>query len=926
MRKIFIFLLLLIQFGLFAKDKYTIGFSQCGKRDNWRLKIESEMETELLFHPDLSIIIKQSLEDSRNQVKQIDELINEGVDLLIVSPNEIEPIQQALEKIYEKGIPVILVDRNIQSNKYTAYIGGSNYEIGQFAGEYIARNLNYTGNVLEIQGTQTTSPAIDRSKGFNDALKKYPQIKNVYKIQSIGAGGNTVFDSLPSGYKQHPDIKAIFAFNDDIAFDAYNILKDHITSNHIMLVGVDGLPNPGGGIELVEKGILSATIIYPTGGKEAIQIASKILHGEAFDKINLLPNTLVDKSNVKITRHQLQNISDLRTDIEKSINMLKLLNGKYHLLQVLLTILAILFIVLIILFILYLNVNRKLKLSNHNLEDQKNEISNQNIELQRLDDELKKVTQEKLRFFTNISHEFRTPLTLISGPVDKLIKSDNLTFDQHDLLKIAKKNITILLKLIEQIIEFRKYENGFYDFKPVSADLLSDIKHWDELFTEAIRLKKITFNLEYNESLSYVMNYDIEKMERIYTNLLSNAFKYTPEGGVIRVTLEIKSDLINPKIEVTVKNTGKPISDTDITNLFNRFYQIETKKGSSGIGLALVKAYIEMHNGNVQVENEQGFITFRFTIPMNNPISEIAKADDEVVNYEKYWKEYSSEEVQSELQDELFSEVFEDEDPYIFDNQIDDNSTTMLVVDDNSDIRAYLKKMFEENYNVIEARNGIEAIRKAIKHVPDIIISDIMMPGIDGILMCKHLKNEISTSHIPVILLTANTLDEKRLSGYENGADAFFSKPINFEMLEVRVRKLIEGRKQLRELFGSENKNNDRLKSLNKTDKSFIEIFEDEMEKNIDNQDLNVDYLSNKLGLSRTQLFRKVKAVTNYTPIEYLIVFRLKKAIHLMTVTELSVKEIAYQVGFSAPSYFSTSFKKYYNTNPTEYMKNIRNN
>lgn len=586
MKNLLTIILLLLQLQLVAKERYLIGFSQCGQRGDWRRNMEAEMERELMFHPEFSIVMKQALDDSKLQRKQIKELINLGVDILIISPNEIEPIQHEIEKIYKSGIPVILIDRNIDSESYTAYIGGDNYEIGAYAADYLARKLNQKGNIIEIQGSLTTSPAVERSKGFNDALKKFPEIRNFHKFQSEYNHADAIFtDSLPLLFASHKDIKAIFAFNDDLAGQAVDVYSKFVDHSGLIVVGVDGLDTPYGGIGLVEKGKITATLIYPTGGKEAIQIASKIVHGEKLKKINLLPTTLVDESNVKITRHQLHNISELQSDINKSISMLKILDGKNRTQQLFLLVFFSLFILSSVLFFKYLSANHKLKNSNISLGKQKDEISKQNLELVRLSDELEKVTQEKLRFYTNISHEFRTPLTLISGPVEKLGKDENLTKEQHSLINLARKNIKILLKLIEQIIDFRKFELGVKDFNPSSANLLDHIQEWNELFLEIINSKNIKFTMEYETREDYMLDFDVDKMERIYLNLLSNAIKYTPEGGKIQSYVRKSETPEGKMIQLEIRNTGKAIPAKDLDHVFDRFYQVESKRGSSGIGL-----------------------------------------------------------------------------------------------------------------------------------------------------------------------------------------------------------------------------------------------------------------------------------------------------------------------------------------------------
>ena len=911
--------ILVISFVLFclcsqAKEKFIVGFSQCSAGD-WRLNMEAEMDRELMFHDDIELIKRQAEDSTLLQVQQIEELLMKDVDLMIIAPNEIGALQPVIERIYDSGIPVILIDRKINSQKYTAYIGGNNLEIGNAGGVYIASKLNNRGQIIELLGMLSSSPALERMNGFNSALERFPHLHNVYKMHAHWES-DLVRDSLALVLQKYPLVKAIFAHTDLMAVAAGEIISEQFPRRNILVVGVDGLPNEGGGIEMVEKGTISATLIYPSGGKEAIQIAAKILHKQPFQKNNLLPTTLIDRSNVDITRIQFQNINALQEDISKSKKMLEMLNGRYRDQQILLFISLVLLTLVAILFGMYLWSFKRLKISNKNLEEQKEAISAQNIELKRLSDELEKVTQERLRFYTNISHEFRTPLTLISGPVDYLSKNKNLTGEQKELLQVAQKNISILLKLIEQIIDFRKYELGKHDFLPVSADLKKHFEDWNGLFAEVAKHKQIDFRMEAMSEYDYIIDFDVEKMERIYTNLLSNAFKFTPEKGTIKVLIE--REMIDEKafVKVEVINSGKPIQGSNIKEIFDRFYQAGSKAGGSGIGLALVKGYIDLHGGKIDVTNPNGFVCFTFYIPV--------KQEESIVSNEP---EKSSETIapakRNEAQD-IITQIIGSEDSYTFDDEYDERKTTVLLVDDHPGIRSYLKSLLREKYCILEAKDGIEGIRKAVRYIPDLIISDVMMPGIDGVEMCSHLKKELSTSHIPIILLTANAQDEKRILGFESGADDYISKPLNFGILEVRIRNLIEGRKQLKATFGSVGDiHSTPIPTLN-PEKSFIDKLEEQIEKHIENSELSVDFLSNELGMSRIQLYRKVKALTNYSPVEFITLFRLRKAAHLMKMTDTNLAQIAYQVGFSAPSYFSKSFKKYYGKSPSEYLKEIK--
>jgi len=368
---------------------------------------------------------------------------------------------------------------------------------------------------------------------------------------------------------------------------------------------------------------------------------------------------------------------------------------------------------------------------------------------------------------------------------------------------------------------------------------------------------------------------------------------------------------------IEVANSGKGISDEDIKHIFERFYQVDSQAVGSGIGLALSKAMVELHGGDISVNNEDaGWTKFTVRIPFLNVEQTSGYPNSET-------KQVSKRDI-SEMMNENTAtneNIFEEKSQ-------DKNACTALIVDDNPDICSYIKSALSgKQYDIVEAADGEEGFRKAVKYIPDIIISDVMMPKMNGVELCQKLKTELSTSHIPVILLTAASLDEQRIVGFRSGADDYIAKPFNPDVLEVRVANLIESRKQLKELFSenlfSGNAPQD-TKTANDLDRSFLGKFKELVEKDLADSELNVEDLGQQIGLSRTQLYRKLKSLTGYSPNELLRIIRLKKAYHLLSTTEANISEVTYDVGFTAPSYFAKCFKDYYNESPTDFVKRVR--
>lgn len=540
------------------------------------------------------------------------------------------------------------------------------------------------------------------------------------------------------------------------------------------------------------------------------------------------------------------------------------------------------------------------------LEGQRDKLEEQRDQLIQLSHQLEEATHAKLVFFTNISHDFRTPLTLVADPVEHLLADKTLNGDQHRMLMLIQRNVNILLRLVNQILDFRKYENGMMEYTPVPVDILSSFEGWNESFLAAARKKHIHFSFDKMADTDYHTLADVEKLERIYFNLLSNAFKFTPENGKVTVRLSPLTKEDGRWIRFTVANTGSMISVEHIRNIFDRFYRIDMHHAGSGIGLALVKAFVELHKGTISVESDekQGTIftvdlpmqTCEVTVSVDSPLSSSIGAS-----------------VSSALNN---AQVAEEEEP---EKDYDSSKPSVLVIDDNADIRSYVYSLLHTDYTVIEAADGSDGIRKAMKYVPDLIISDVMMPGIDGIECCRRLKSELQTCHIPVILLTACSLDEQRIQGYDGGADSYISKPFSSQLLLARVRNLIDSHRRLKQFFGD--RHTLAKEDVCDMDKNFVEKFKSLLDAKLGDSNLNVEDLGKDMGLSRVQLYRKIKSLTNYSPNELLRIARLKKAASLLASSDMTVAEIGYEVGFSSPSYFTKCYKEQFGESPTDFLK-----
>lgn len=891
---------------------YTIAVSQCSE-DDWRAQMNKEILREALFYPGVNIEVYQAHDDNVRQIQDIESLIKKKVDLLIVAPNEAEAITPVIEKVYDAGIPVILVDRKINSEKYTAYVGADNYEIGRRAGEYIADRLKGKGRVIEIAGLKGSTPAVERHRGMVEALKAAPDVQ---VIASVEAGwfqqkAGEVMDSLLDVY---PQVDLVFAQNDRMAIGAYEKARQKKRAGQIAFVGVDAVTD---GVESVAGGRLDATFIYPTGGDKVMQVAMAILRGEPYQRGNILSTALVNRANARVMQMQMKHILTLDQKIELLNRQLDDYFLRYsaqkmflYACVVILVLAGFLFFFLVRAFWVKNRLNTELSSQKQQLEQQRDQLQAQRDQLIVLSRQLEEATHAKLAFFTSVSHDFRTPLTLIADPINQLLEEKHLGERERNMLEIVRKNVAVLLRLITQILDFQKYEHGKLALRLSEFNALECIKDWTEAFHTLAFRKHIQFEVKAEGDVAqYVMVADAEKIERITYNLLSNAFKFTLEKGEIKVVLSRIEQNNQACICMEVRDTGIGMSEEHIHHVFEHFYQIDVQHTGSGLGLALVEAFVNLHRGTVQVESGKGKGTcFRVILPM--------KQEGEVKGLTE--KNEALEILQEGAVLDAGQETLHQ---WTENTGVEESADKemVLVIDDNQDVRDYVKMLLQDKYVVVEAVNGLEGVKQAMKYVPDVVVCDVMMPVMDGIACCKRLKSELQTSHIPVLMLTAYAMDEQRIQGYDSGADAYLTKPFNAKLLMTRIRNLIDNRKRLKSL--AEDVTGGGKQSLGEVDKGFVEKLKTLIDEKMGDSELSVEDLGAELGLGRVQLYRKTKSLTGYAPNELLRIARLRKAASLLASSEKTVAEITYEVGFSSPSYFTKCYKDYFGESPSEFLK-----
>ena len=864
------------------QKRHVIGLSQCMLDDAWREAMINDMRIEASNYDDVEIIIKDAQNNNETQIQQIRDLIRQKVDVLIISPYQSEPITAVAEEAYRAGIPTIITDRKVNTDQYTSFVGANNYEIGLAAGNYAAHYLPPNAIILEIWGLTQTSPAQERHKGFVDALREREDL-SFRKIE-----GQSLVDTARMELRklEHPEqIDFVYAHNDMMAIAAreYFMAWDSIRGRDLRIIGVDAVA--GAGLEAVEDRRINASFLYPTGGEQVIRTAMRIIQGEPVDKFIPLRTAPVDHQSARTLLLQADQLQKYKQRIEAQRSRIDGLSDRFYFLRNSLGVISLLMIGFIALSIYAFYINRKMRQANRKL------IS--------LNAEMKEVTAQKLQFFTNVSHEVRTPLSLILAPLDRLIVSLRESPYASDL-RLIQKNANRLLRVINQILDFRKVEGKQEKLAVREIDLVPFVGEIKSYFDSmaSVRAISYTFTSSIKQCTLWI---DPDLLERVFFNLLSNAFKFTPEGGSVRIELTEEGD----RVFIQVIDTGSGIRPANLPHLFDRFYTEDRSMGT-GIGLHLVKEYIHMHGGEIHVESEPGQRT-TFTVCLRKGKAHFEDSDlmETSVSHQAYEA--------SRLDDSETKEILSKTYPY-----------TILITEDDDEVRCLLERELSLHFKIRTAANGKDALRVLEEEEISLVVSDVMMPEMNGFELCRTIKSQLPFSHIPVILLTALTDERQRIFGITGGADDYIQKPFHTDYVKIKIIHLLQERQKLRERLLEKLRDNKLLLSepekVESIDDAFLRKFAEQIEAVYADPEYNVEKLSETLGLSRGHLHRKIKELTGTAPVEFLRTYRLNKATQLLRQNAYTVSEVAYRTGFSSPAYFSKCFKAVYGVTPTEYQ------
>ncbi len=883
------------------KKTYKIGFSQCTGGDEWRRVMLNDMKRELAIYPNFQLIYKDAANSTSTQIEQINELVKQGVDLLIISPNESSPVLTTpIDEAFQQGIPVILLDRKIRSDSYNSFIGADNLEIGRMVGEAIPSLLKNGGKMVEIWGLVSSSPAQERHKGLLEGLSKSSNVRIIKELYGQWEQ-DTARKVAEANLETLRQADLVFAHNDVMAQSVQQVCKEAGISPLPLFVGIDGLPGPKSGLQKIVDGTLTATFLYPTGGEEAIEVAAQILAGKATKREYLLNSIRIDRSNIKAIKAQSDKLLHQQQDIEKLNQQIGHLNDTYASQKTALYIIVACLVLAIILGAWALYLVRAKQLANKQLALQNQQINAQKDKIEEVSNRARQATEEKLRFYSYISHEFRTPLSLILTPVEDLLNQKAIS--QKELksgLLYIQKNAHRLLRLVDQMLDLRKTDAGKQLLQASEQNIVQFLREIVTDFQQKAHKSKIDLQL-IAPVIHIPLWFDVEKLDKVLFNLLSNAFKYTPRGGYIHLFLQETDE----NVQIIIKDNGEGMTEAEQQRAFDLYFSGQKKYSlGTGLGLALSREFVHLHHGEIEVSSKKGEgTTFTIVLP---------KGDAHLMSDEKTTLDTTEHPAKTYFEDTELT-------PLAPATDTANEAISLVLIEDNADLSHYIVEKLSRMASIksfTTAERGWEGI---LSLIPDLIICDVMLPGMDGFELTQRVKDDFRTSHIPVILLTAKSQTDAQIEGIKAGADVYLTKPFNTTHLTETIKTMLNNRAKIQRRFSSEYV----FTNENKTEKRFLNELTARIEARIADTEFSVERLSTDMGMSRVQLYRKVQALLQMNVNDYITEIRINKAKALLRDTNKSIADVAYETGFNSPAYFTTLFRQKQNQTPSEFRKGV---
>lgn len=856
------------------------------------------MKRALSFHPGYTLLYEDAGNSTSRQIEQIKALARQQIDLLIVSPNETESITQAVDAVFQQGIPVVVIDRRIGSESYHTFIGGDNVEIGRMVGAFVGNLLGGKGKVIEVKGLTGSSPARDRHRGFQEQLARFPGVQVIGEFDGQWEK-DTARHVAARQLAALRQANLVFAHNDVMALGVYEVCKQNGLTATTQFVGIDALPGPRGGMQLVADGILKATFLYPNGGEEAIETAVRILEHKAVPREISLNSVQVDPSNVRALKTQSERLLSQQQDIEKQSQRIHALTQTYLTQRNTLYVMVLSLLIAIALGAWAFYLVRSKQAAYQTLARQTEEIRQQKDRIEAVSQQAKLATEEKLRFYSYISHEFNTPLSLILTPTEDLLSKRAIgSAELKTNLALIQKNAHRLVRLVDQILDLRKSDSGKLSLKATEQDIISFTREIVYDFQHKANRQRI--DLQFLADVpSQPLWFEREKLDKVLFNLLSNAFKYTPKGGLIHIRVTVAADTVS----IQVKDNGDGMTPEEQANAFDLFYTNAKQYNlGNGLGLALTREFVHLHHGSIDVQSTKGkgtIFTIRLLLGKDHlQPTEIDQSPSPILTPRLTIDETTA----------IASSALQATGP---------KTGTLLIVEDNDELRQYLRTQLSDQFEVITESNAELGWERILDLVPDLIISDVMLPGLDGLELTQRIRSDFRTSTIPVILLTAKGQTEHSIEGIRAGADAYIPKPFALAYLRETINTTLANRAKWQNRYKADYL----IKTENRQEKKFLHELTTLIEHNLSDPSFGVERLSREMGFSRVQLYRKVQALSNKNINDYFTEIRLAKAKVLLSESSKTIAEVAYDTGFSSPANFTTFFKQHTQKTPSEYRR-----
>lgn len=884
-----------------------------------------QLKAEADLHPEVRLLLRASA-DPRKQAQFLGQLLDgKQVDALVLADAEPMAVTPLLRRAMVAGMPVVVLQEQEPAHAYQALVGPDNREVGFRAGEYLRKRFGQGRpmRILEVVGTPGETATQGRSLGLREGLGEEGPLAVTWRLEADWdrEQARRKMDSLLTAGVR-PDI--IFAQSDAMAQGVAESLKPLEGYYNPFLIGAGGLPGAEGGLQALMDGRVDASVFYPTGASEAFAQVLQLLKGERGQVRQWLPVQVVEPQNARVIQLQHQQLQDYQQKIERQRAILdeQVLAYQSQRTRLLMGGVGLVALLLLSAALWYLQATRKRL--NAALTESNALLRARGEEVEGMAAQLRTLTEARLHFFTNISHELRTPLTLLLSPLEQLLEELPADHPQRGRLQLMQQQVYRLSRLVNELLDFRKLEEGKMPLRLQQADLGAQLRELQQAFAPLAAQREVGLRFE-RQLPRKVYAYAPEALDKILFNLLSNALKFTPAGGEVCCSA---AEEPNGWVLLQVRDNGVGMDARTLARIFERFYQGEgSRSEGTGIGMSLVQELVALHGGRVSVESAPGQgTTVQVWLPMDGPV-----ADGEAEAY------HSSLPILSE-----WAEPSAQEQP-----PMEDGRPRLLLVEDDPGLRQYLAQALADGYEVRTARDGQEGWELAQEWLPDLLVSDVMMPRMDGFALCGHVKSDERTGHIPVLLLTAKDAEEHRMQGYGQGADAYVGKPFRLAYLRLRLGQLLGAQRRLQQYYAGQlglapmpealpqdtagaSAQAEVAAEVSETaapelqhsagDLRFLGRLQHLMEQHYADSEFSVERLGELTGLSRTQLYRKLKGLTGLTPTDFIRQYRLQQAVELLRQGGKQVSEVAYATGFSSQAYFSRVFKEVYGVAPSEFV------